>query len=540
MPKVVIVGAGIAGLSAALRLVERGFDVTIYEEDSFIGGKLGAHNHPERPEDFHEHAYHMYLNWYLNFWQIIDEIGISRHFVPQSYVSYISRDRPGRVIRQTNAASFRHWLQNTLAGLRPPGTMFLYLYSIADLLATPMQPRGAFDRWSTHGFLSSRGYMTDQAMMLHGLTLVRAFSCPTFLSDARTYKHFESYSAADPNPMMWFLKGNSQQFLFAQFEAHLHKRVEEARVKGLDASLRICPLSRVERLHLSNGRIIGLDIAKLGVSPTIDLGGPPQVESRQRDDVEGDIIVSIPPAQLARLIDSKVYAADPDLINVRRLKGMPMASFDVYFKKKLPGIPKGVVLLLDSIHELSFIDTSQLWQQNKEDAATSLNVVLSDYNIFAEWKDSSDSQDLSGLKSMIFEDLRHYIKFDDGDIDHDRCHFQTNRSEELFINEVGSWDFRPQTTCAIPNLFIAGDYCQTPIDVVTVEGAVVSGLMAAESIRRRRNVGDPIEILIPRSTSEATMAGLKVAAAPFAYAAKAASDLYETFKTGYREIFPDY
>jgi Flavin containing amine oxidoreductase len=535
MPKVVIVGAGIAGLTAALRLVERGFDVTIYEEDSFIGGKLGAHNHPDRPNDFHEHSYHMYLNWYLNFWQIMNEIGIRQHFTPQRYVSYIPRGQPRGVIRQTNVGSSRYLLQNAFAGLKPPTTMFTYYYSMVDLLSTPMRPRGDFDRWSVHGFLTSRPYMTEEATKLHGLTLVRAFSCPTFLSDARTYKHFESYSIADPDPMMWLLKGNSQQFLFDHFEAHLLKMVKRSRANGSDGALRIHLLSRVEKLHLENKRIAGLEIAELAASPTIDLSGPVAVKGRHYVPLEGDIVITIPPKALGRLIDSDVHSADPGLINVNRLKGMPMASFDVYFKRKIANVPKGVVLLLDSMHELSFLDTSQLWPCDPKNDVTSLNVILSDFQVFSQWNE----REISLFKNHVLEDLKLYVEFNDDDIDYDRCHFQSNTEEELFINEVGSWDFRPDAVCEIPNLFIAGDYSQTPIDVVTVEGAVVSGLTAAECIRQRENLGPPIKILQPESSSEAMMAGMAYAAAPWAYAAKLTSEMYDLFKSRYQEIFPE-
>ena len=43
MPEVIIVGAGLAGMSAATRLMEQGFDITLYEQNDFLGGKLGAH-----------------------------------------------------------------------------------------------------------------------------------------------------------------------------------------------------------------------------------------------------------------------------------------------------------------------------------------------------------------------------------------------------------------------------------------------------------------------------------------------------------------
>ena len=64
---VAVIGAGMAGLTAALRLAERGFKVTLYEQKPEIGGQFGAHTHDD--VHYHEHCYHMLLGWYHNFWQ---------------------------------------------------------------------------------------------------------------------------------------------------------------------------------------------------------------------------------------------------------------------------------------------------------------------------------------------------------------------------------------------------------------------------------------------------------------------------------------
>jgi hypothetical protein len=75
--------------------------------------------------------------------------------------------------------------------------------------------------------------------------------------------------------------------------------------------------------------------------------------------------------------------------------------------------------------------------------------------------------------------------------------------------------------------------------VVTIESAVTSGLMAAETVRRRANAGDPIAILRAEAFPREIMAVLKYMGLPLAYAAKAGSELYEAFQSRYSEIFPN-
>jgi hypothetical protein len=58
-----------------------------------------------------------------------------------------------------------------------------------------------------------------------------------------------------------------------------------------------------------------------------------------------------------------------------------------------------------------------------------------------------------------------------------------NYWDPLFVNEAGSEPWRPKTVTEIPNFFVAGDFCDNEIGIVSVEGAVVSGLRAARAVQ---------------------------------------------------------
>ena len=508
MPEVTIVGAGIAGLTAALRLLQRGFVVRLCEQDEFIGGKWGALRQPEATGGnvakpvYHEHCYHMFLNWFHNFWQIVDELGLRDQFEPRRSMQYLRRGGFPNFAELRNVGSISSFWSNMFSGVLPVPDMFIYNYSMIDLIAEPIH-RGEFlDQYSVNGFMRSRLYATDAAAEHHQRTLAKAFACPSYLTSASTYKSFIKYGFRRPDPMMWVLRGNCQE----HFHDHLQRRLEE---HGERFSLDL--KSRVERLHLDpSGRIDALEVARLDRSPSVDSGQPAKVLKRERWKIEGDVIVAVPPGALAGFVDEKVFQAAPELGNVRKLRSEPMASADVYFKKRLPNIPKEHVVLLGSKYDLTFIDNSQVWP---DETTTSLNLVASEFDPL------EGLPRRTALDHMLAE-LRTYIEFDPADIDWSRTYIQTNTGERLFVNQVGSWPSRPQTSCPIPNLFLAGDFCQTFIDVVTLEAAVVSGLQAAEAVRAKAGAGEPVRIVEPDSYPESLMAALALMGAPYAYGAK--------------------
>jgi hypothetical protein len=275
---------------------------------------------------------------------------------------------------------------------------------------------------------------------------------------------------------------------------------------------------------------------------TTERGTVPEATETREVAVPDDVVLAIPPRALGRLVSPDVAACAPKLETVRLLRSEPMISLDVYFKRKIPGLDGSITLLLDSNYTLSLLDNSQVWKGFPTEG-TALNVISSNADLIADYPNDV-------ILDLMLKELQRFLDFKlgptavaqslrDDDVDYNRCHVQTNVGEELFVNQVGSWDYRPKATCEIPNLFLAGDFCQTFIDVVTVEGAVVSGLLAAEALRRRRGIGAPIDIVRPETYPAFLPAMLAAALRPAALAAKAVSVADSMMRSQFSRIFPN-
>jgi uncharacterized protein with NAD-binding domain and iron-sulfur cluster len=59
---------------------------------------------------------------------------------------------------------------------------------------------------------------------------------------------------------------------------------------------------------------------------------------------------------------------------------------------------------------------------------------------------------------------------------------KTINTEPLLINKVNTWGLRPSAATAIPNMFLAGDYVRTFTDLATMEGACEAGRRACNGI----------------------------------------------------------
>ena len=81
--KIAIVGAGLAGLTAAVDLVDSGHEVNIYESRSFWGGKVGSWE--DKDGNHIEMGLHVFFYNYANLFRLMEKVGAIENILPKQH-----------------------------------------------------------------------------------------------------------------------------------------------------------------------------------------------------------------------------------------------------------------------------------------------------------------------------------------------------------------------------------------------------------------------------------------------------------------------
>jgi hypothetical protein len=530
-PAVTIAGGGLSGLTAAMRLAERGYQITLYEQKSWLGGNLGS-----RPMDDGEYldVYpHMYLDWYENFWALLED-ATKQHkearFVPFSSVKQLSKKAFPKFASLTDMYSPWHMIQNMFSGVGAPADMFVFGYASIDLLAEKYNPTISLDNVDVNAFLNTRPYMTSAASDAFDSFITRVWAIPSYLASAPDFRRYLEYSVLRPDPAFWLPTGSA------------FKQVIDPLVKALEAlGVNIVTNTAITGVSCARKRVTEIGLQTTSFDEITGMWVP--VPGSDRTEKVDNLLLAVPAGTLSKLVRTPVKAGEqavveeaPDIAGIVRLRATQVPIIYLYFTHEVAGIPKEPVGLYGSDLSLAFTDISQTWSDVP---------AFKDRTVLAV--SSSDTSGLPGTttyadaQAMLLE-LAEYLPFRPGtrwgespDIDWEHTKYEANADSQLFINQTGTDAWRPDASSThISNIYLAGDFCNNNIGMTTIESAVTTGLEAAQAIVHRKRHGHPVRIIPPERNILADLGyvWLRYAWAPSAAVASLWSHAWSLVKNG--------
>ena len=192
-----IIGGGLAGISAAIFLAERGFSVKIFEKETYLGGKVGSW--PVKFNDGFstnvEHGFHAFFRQYYNLRNLLRKIDSYKYLIPIDDYLILTKEHGNFGFKDLDTVPVLNILSMAKTGI----------YSYKDALLNPgfrkMISLLSYNREKTFAKfdnVSFKDFADDvklpREMQLMFTTFSRAFFAePQYISMAELIKSFHSY-----------------------------------------------------------------------------------------------------------------------------------------------------------------------------------------------------------------------------------------------------------------------------------------------------------------------------------------------------------
>ncbi len=511
--RVAVLGGGVGGLSAAHELIERGFEVAVYERKDVFGGKArsltvantGTGGRRDLPG---EHGFRFFPAFYRHLPDTMmripyqGNVSVFNNLVHATRIHVARAGMPPLILTARVPQNVEDWalsFKEIFSGIGVPDSEVTYFIDRLFTLLTSCPERrlaeyelipwwtfiGAATRSPAYQTLLGKGLTRSLVAVRaqEGSTRTVGYTLLQLLFGLLTYGGFDRLLSG-PTSDVW-----------------LSPWVSFLRQKGVD--------------FRSGTTIKSFQASAAAVtSVTAEANGQPF-------EIRADYyICALPVEIMTELVDAPLKTLAPSLSNLNKLRTAWMNGIQFYLAHDVP-LEFGHTLYADSPWALTSISQRQFWTQaNLADFGDGklggiLSVDISDWETPGVYGKPAMQCSAGEIEKDVWAQIKGHLNvagadvisddnllswFLDPDVQFPNPTTVTNL-EPLMINTSGSLQYRPDASTEIPNLFLASDYVKTYTDIACMEAA-------NEAARRAVNA------LLDRTGSSAPRASLWTLAEP--------------------------
>jgi len=506
-PKVIVLGGGVAGMSAAHELIERGFEVEVYERGEEPGGKArstsvpgtarGSTGNGPRKDLPGEHGFRFFPPFY-------------RHIIDT--MKRIPCGTDGRRVSDNLVEASRHMM--AIPGMQPFVVPVRFPRSREDLQLM-LDGAARFDQLGlSQSDLDWFGERLWQLMTMSEERIASEYErvswwdfldadhrSPTF-RDLLVSGLTRTLVAADPRTASTQVGGRILiELIFAMAvpgrsadhllnaptnDAWLDPWLEYLEERGVRFHAR----ADVRRIHCENAKIVGVTVG----------------QDAHNSLVAGDFyIAAVPVEVMDQLLTAELITADETLLGIRELATQVgwMSGIQYFLDQPTP-LAHGHVTYVASPWALTSISQGQFWTGTKLEEYGDgsikdiLSVDVSDW--FTPGRTATRDKAASCtsrevIVDEVWQQIRQSLHAGGAPLVPNRCppvHYLdpnvvvgpsgAHNHTPLLVNVADSWHLRPEAYTRIPNLFLASDYVRTNTSLATMEAANEAARRAVNGI----------------------------------------------------------
>ncbi len=481
MKRVAIVGAGLAGMAAAVDLVDAGHQVDLYESRPFVGGKVGSWVDPEG--NHIEMGLHVFFGCYYQLFDLMRRVGaIDNLRLKEHTHTFVNRGgklgeldfrfitgAPFNGLKAfftTSQLSPQDKLLNAIALGTSPIVRGLVDFEGAMKVIRDLDRFSFADWFRRHG--GSEGSLKR---MWNPIAYALGFIDTENISARCMLTIFQLFAARTEASVLRMLEGSPQEYLHQPIVNYLKDRGATFHLRRRVRDIQFEEQAEVQ--SKPSPRVTGLVMA--------------EAETEQSEAIVADAYLAacdIPGIQ--RLLP-EAWRKWPEFDNIYKLEAVPVATVQLRFdgwvtelqdeaqRRQLTHAAGLDNLLYTADADFScFADLALTSPADyyRPGQGSLLQLVLTPGDPFIKESNEKIAQHVLRQVQELFPSARDLNM---------TWYSVVKLAQSLYREAPGMDPFRPAQTTPIPNFFLAGSYTQQDY-IDSMEGATLSGRQAAKAI----------------------------------------------------------